>query len=199
MIGPDDRPLAGVYSAGCSPIIHPDLFTHERLDSNTFTVGGVKPGRTRMLAFYHREKRLGKALALRGDETKPLNVRLEPLGAISGRIFDAKGRPWAGLSVTVMVTVKDKTYPPEFRWVPSSWFKLTQFETTTDREGKFHIAGLVPGLKYDLFAAEGELVIQQQAALPYRADGLIVEPGKTKDLGDLKSKLIPENASKETH
>ncbi len=148
-----------------------------------------------MLAFYHREKKLGKALLLQGDETKPLTVRLEPLGAIAGRILDAKGHPWAGLNVLVIATVKDKSYPPELHWVPSAWFKLTRFEAKTDRDGKFRFDGLVPGLKYELFAAEGEII--PEIALPYRADDLTVESGKTKDLGDLKSKLAPEAGVKE--
>ena len=191
VVGPDGQSLAGVYVAGCWPIITPDLFSHEKLNTDAFTVGGVKPGRPRMLAFYHREKKLGKVLVLQGNETKPLDVRLEPLGAIVGRILDAKGRPWAGLKVLVLVTREDKLYPEEFHWVPSTWFKLTQIETTTDRDGKFRIDGLMPGLKHHLFAAEGQIVIQPEVALPYRADDLTVEPGKTKDLGDLKSKQVP--------
>ncbi len=192
VFGPDNRPLSGTYTAGCWPLIVPDLFAHEKLDADAFTVGGVKSGRPRMLAFYHREKKLGKVLVLQGDETKPLDVHLEPLGAIAGRILDAKGRPWAGLKVLVLVTREDKTYPPEFHWGPSSWFKLTQIETTTDHEGRFRLDGLVPGLKHNLFAAEGEIVIQPEVALPYRADGLTVESGKIKDLGDLKSKQTPD-------
>jgi hypothetical protein len=70
-------------------------------------------------------------------------------------------------------------------------------ETTTDRQGRFRIDGLVAGLKYDLFAAEGELVIQPEVALPYRADNLTVQSGKTRDLGHLKSKLIPERGVKD--
>jgi RNA polymerase sigma factor (sigma-70 family) len=192
VVGPDDRPLAGAYVAGCWPIIQPDLFTHEKLDTDAFTVGGLKPGWPRMLAFYHREKKLGKVHVLQGNETKSMTVRLEPLGAIAGRILDAKGRPWAGLNVLVIATVKDKSYPPELHWVPSSWFKLTRFEMKTDRDGKFRFDGLVPGLKYELFAAEGQIVIQPEVALPYRADDLTVESGKTKELGDLKSKHVPD-------
>jgi RNA polymerase sigma factor (sigma-70 family) len=188
VLGPDNRPLAGAYTAGCWPIIRWDMFGHERLGSDAFTAGGLKPGRPRMLAFYHREKKIGKVLVLQGGETKPLNVRLESLGAIAGRVLDAKGRPWSGLNVFVSVTYEDKTYPPEFPWFDSSWRKLTRFETKTDREGKFHIDGLLPGLKYNLFVFEGELVIQPEVALPYRADDLTVKSGKTRDLGDLKSK-----------
>jgi hypothetical protein len=50
---------------------------------------------------------------------------------------------------------------------------------------------LLSGLKYGLYAYEGTLVIQPDVALPYRADDLTVEAGKTKDLGDLKSKQLP--------
>lgn len=183
VFGPDGKPLAGAYAAGCLPIIDPNPFARERLDSYTFTVGGLKPGRPRVLAFYHRQKRLGKVLVLQGDETKTLNVRLEPLGAIAGRILDAKGRPWAGLKVCgCVIGIDDKTYPAEFCVGTAPWSKMTHFETTTDREGRFHIEGLLPGLKYGLEAAESEIEAEPKVVV---ADDWTVESGKTKDLGDL--------------
>jgi RNA polymerase sigma factor (sigma-70 family) len=196
VVGPDDRPLTGVYAAGLSPIITFDLFAHERLDSDTFTVGGMKSGRPRMLVFFHRDKRLGKVLKLQGDESKPLTVRLEPLGTLTGRVLDAKGRPWAGLRMTVTLAAKalnaplarkDKTYPPEFHWGYSSWPHLTSREATTDGEGRFRVEGLLPGLGYDLFLSGSE-------ARP-DVGSLTVESGKTTDLGDLKSKQTPGEPS----
>jgi hypothetical protein len=189
VFGPDGKPLAGVYAAGCSPIID---HTHERLDSHTFTVGGLTPGRPRVLVFYHRQKRLGKVLVLQGGETEPLNVRLEQLGAIAGRILDAKGRPWAGLKVDGCVLVTDKTYPAEFLGGTAP-DEMTHFFARTDREGRFRVEGLLPGLKYGLAAfereaAESEIEIEPEVAL----DGFTVESGKTKDLGDLKSRSAPK-------
>jgi RNA polymerase sigma factor (sigma-70 family) len=190
VVGPDGQPMTAVYAAGRSPIVSFDLFAHERLDSDSFTVGGLKPGRPRMLVFFHREKELGKVLKLQGDEREPLAVRLEPLGALSGRALDVKGRPMAGLRLTVTLAAKalnaplarqDKTYPPEFHWGYSSWPKLTGREATTDADGRFRIEGLLPGLRYDLFLSGSEVRPE--------AKDLNVESGKTRDLGDLKSKL----------
>jgi RNA polymerase sigma factor (sigma-70 family) len=191
VVGPDGHPLTRVYAAGRSPIVSFDLFSHERLDADTFTAGGLKSGRPRMLVFFHREKKLGKVLKLLGDEREPLTVRLEPLGALSGRVLDAKGRPRAGLRMTVMLAAEalnaplarqDKTYPPEFHWGYSSWPQLTSREAMTDAEGRFRTEGLLPGLGYDLFLSGSEVGPD--------ARKLTVESGKTRDLGDLKSKQM---------
>ncbi len=122
VVGPDGKSLAEVYAAGRWPIFSHGLMQQERLQSDSFTVGGLKAGRPRTLVFFHPEKKLGKVIQLQGDQTKPLLVRLEPLNAaLSGRILDAKGRPWPGLTVSVRTLLggdvfQDKSYPPEFLW-----------------------------------------------------------------------------------
>jgi hypothetical protein len=52
--------------------------------------------------------------------------------------------------------------------------KLLNHEAMTDRDGRFRIAGLAPGLKYDVRTAG------------LSRENLSVEPGKDRDLGDLK-------------
>jgi len=171
----------------------------ERLHSDSFTVGGLKAGRPRTLVFLHPEKKLGKVVKLQGDETKPLLVRLAPLdAALTGRILDANGRPWPGLKVSVGTLLggrafRDESYPPEFLWGYTAWMNLkVGGATTTDREGRFRIAELMPGLKYVLFAYEEN--VPQGTPFAYHDRDLIVtiDPGKTKDLGDLKSKRAAE-------
>jgi hypothetical protein len=198
VVDPDGKPLAGVYAAGRSPIVSNDLLFHERLESDSFLVGGMKAGRPRTLVFLHPEKKLGKVLKLQGDETKRILVRLGPLDAgLTGRILDAKGRPWPGLKVTVRTlllgdALLDKSYPPEFLYQITAWQKLAVRNTTMDRDGRFRITGLMPGLKYVLFAYEESA--PQGTPFAYHEKDFVVtiEPGETKDLGDLKSKRLPE-------
>ncbi len=202
VVGPDGKPLAEVYAAGRWPIYSLDFMSHERLQSNSFEVGGLKPGQPRTLVFLHPQKKLGKVVKLQGGETKPLLVRLAPLdAALTGRILDAKGRPWSGLTVSVGTLLggrvfQDKSYPPEFLWGYTAWMNLkVGGATTTDREGRFHIAELMPGLKYVLFAEEENA--PQGTPFAYHDRELIVtiESGKTKDLGDLNSKQVSEKGS----
>ncbi len=63
--------------------------------------------------------------------------------------------------------------------------------TTTDREGRFRIAELMPGLKYVLFAYEENAPQGTPFAYHNRELIVTVESGKAKDLGDLKSKQMP--------
>jgi hypothetical protein len=50
-------------------------------------------------------------------------------------------------------------------------------EVTTDKEGRFRATGLVPGLEYRVMRPGG--------MVPHFVE-VVVEPGKKKDVGDLK-------------
>jgi RNA polymerase sigma factor (sigma-70 family) len=191
--------LAGTYATGLSPI--PALFGRgaQKLEAASFKVGGLRSLEPRALFFIHPEKKLGKVQKLYGDEKEPLTVRLEPLGTLTGRVLDADGRPWAGLKVSAMyninalesarVAAKDyDDLPWELLYEYPAWSKVINKEVTTDAEGRFRIDGLVPGLKYDLAAKTGE----GQGGVPVvTQEGLGVDSGKAKDVGDLKSKETP--------
>jgi RNA polymerase sigma factor (sigma-70 family) len=195
IVGPDDQPLAGVHAAGLvsAPAAWP--FAGYRtpskgLERPNFTAKGLSVRQSRALVFYHPEKKLGKIVPVRGDETDSLTVRLEPLGAVKGRILNASGNPWAGLPVTVEVSRRVTDYKDVPWEVFEGGLALTlAIKTKTDRDGKFHIEGLLPGLKYWLRAYEETSPARQKVAL--FLENLSAESGKTKDLGDLKSKDTP--------
>jgi hypothetical protein len=153
------------------------------LKTASFTAVGLNPKEPRHLVFIHPEKKLGKLLRLRGDEKDPLIVKLEPLGAVSGRILTEEGKPAANRRVSIgppNLFAFYRDYPIELlnngqnrrpsrggiRWLPDP--------VKTGADGKFHLDGLIPGLKYYLPAAG------------YRRANIVVESGKTKNLGDLK-------------
>jgi RNA polymerase sigma factor (sigma-70 family) len=187
VVGPDGQPLAGAHAAGRASITLFDA-GRRKLETASFTVGGLSPDRSRVLVFIHPERKLAKIQKVRGDETGPLTIRLEPLGTITGRILDAGGRPAAGLKVAAAFNITDldsaqlmgKDYrdlPMELLFDYPSWSKLTNREATTDDNGKFRIEELVPGLKYNLALKNGEI-----------KESFMVESGKIKDLGELKTK-----------
>jgi RNA polymerase sigma factor (sigma-70 family) len=195
---PGGRPLAGVHATGLAPV--PILFAGARtLETPSFTVGGLRPGEPRALFFLHADKKLGKLQKLPGDEKGPLTVRLEPLGTLTGRILDARGRPWAGLKVvatydisgleSARVAAKDYyDLPWELLYEYPAWSKVINREVTTDSAGRFRIDGLAPGLTYYFAAKAGD---GQGGAAVVTREGLAVESGKRKDLGDLRSKELP--------
>jgi hypothetical protein len=196
---PNGQPVEGAQTAGLSSVALLFFRDIPKLETSSFTVSGIRPGQRRALFFVHPEKKLAKVERLRGDEKEPLTVRLEPLGTITGRVLGADGRPWAGLKVSATyqyqelesarVAAKDyNDLPWDLLYQFGAWSKVINKEVTTDAEGRFRIDGLVPGLKYDLAAKTGE----GQGGVPVvTQEGLGVDSGKAKDVGDLKSKETP--------
>jgi RNA polymerase sigma factor (sigma-70 family) len=181
---PDGRTLAGAHAAGLRAT--PRFFdrTEGKLETATFTVSGLNSKKSRSVLFIHPEKKLAKLLTVRPDEPGPLTARLEPLGALVGRIVDAEGKPLAGLKVSAHRSFKPENYkdlPADLRFNAPLWNKLINGEATTDKDGIFRIEGLVPGLKYLLSVAKGT-----EFLTGYTRDDLTIESGKVKDLGELK-------------
>jgi RNA polymerase sigma factor (sigma-70 family) len=202
VVGPDGEPLAGACVAGLTPVPHfrpPSISATEPvkepgLKTADFIVLGLSPRKGRTLVFFHPEKKLGKLQPVRGDETGALTVRLGPLGAVTGRVLDAEGRPWAGLTVRVELTRLITAYK-DLPWeLLQNLGPTMELKTTTDRDGKFHLDGLLPGLKYNLVVSEGEL--KPGVTIAYYQEDLPIESGKTTNLGNLKSKVDKEGTDK---
>jgi RNA polymerase sigma factor (sigma-70 family) len=194
VLGPDARPLAGAHAAGLTPLAQFTFGrTLEKMRTASFKAGGLAPQKPRALVFIHPEKKLARVHMLRGDEAGPLKVQLQPLGTLTGRIVDAGGKPLEGLKVSAQMSTKQedsKHLPAEILFDYPAWSKLTNGKATTDREGKFRIEGLVPGLKYFLNVKRG------REFLPYTRENLVVESGKARDLGDLKEIPPPKKGGK---
>jgi RNA polymerase sigma factor (sigma-70 family) len=154
VIGPDDQPIAGVEVRG----LLPRWYVVETLKGPEFTVRGLNPRSNRQLTFHHKEKNLGFFVKeLRGAASEPLTVKLQPCGSVSGRIVDQDGQPVAGVRIPGGVG--------------------GSVDVITDKEGRFHAEGLVPGVEYHLMRPKVVATVLVT---------VVVEPGKNKDLGDLK-------------
>ncbi len=176
VLGPDGQPLLGARVTGLTPVYNRNARESPEqagLKGADFTVLALAPGQDRQLVFFHPQKNLGKVLRLHGDEKGRLNVRLEPLGALCGRMLTPAGQPLPGLTVLAAVG--------------PGGHKVT---ATTDKKGKFRVDGLLPQMRYLLVVGYGDPE-QRNTIRVYREEGLSVEAGKTKDLGDLKSKQMP--------
>jgi protocatechuate 3,4-dioxygenase beta subunit len=156
VMGPDGQPLTGVRVVGLTALPYDEV-----LESASFTVTGLHARRGRDLSFHHVGKNLGKVLTLRGDETGPLTVQLEPCGWVTGRMVDGGGNPVPG--VTGYFFLLRGTSGPNIT-------------AETDREGRFRGA-LVPGEKYLLGVSSHRLLRD--------VGELEVGSSRTKDLGDL--------------
>ena len=191
-LDPQGKPLSGYFVAGLSGIsisLPKELNLHE---TPSFRIRGVDPDRPRTLAIIHPEKRLGKVLTVRDNQQGPLQVQLEPLGAVTGRVVDGEGRPQSGLQLraTASFDVKDENLLPMYSKLPLGLRQhRMDLPTRTDNAGKFHLDGWLPGIKYFLLVSESDTKAKRRVVL--RLTDLTVESGKTKDLGDLKINTEP--------
>jgi hypothetical protein len=182
VLGPDGRPLAGALMGGLSAA---DSWAYEPLKGAEFTAAALKPGEPRRLLAVHREKRLAGTLLVRGDEKGPLTVRLQPWGVVTGRLVTPDGKPHTGVEILTLggdVITAEGVQPrdPDAGSLPGS--------VKPDKEGKFRLEGLVPGLKYTLSVVRAGYVVFISGSVGDKA--LTLKAGETRDLGDVEVKPI---------
>jgi RNA polymerase sigma factor (sigma-70 family) len=186
VVGPDGMPVSGAHAAGltgAAKIFDP---SDGKLPAAEFSVSGLGPKTSRPVLFLHPEKKLGKLLSVGLADGDRITVRLAPLGTLTGRLVTADGKPLAGVRVSMTRSFKpenNKDLPGEVRFNTQTWNKLIGREGKTDSDGKFRFEGLVPGLKYRLYAAHDLGNVDA-----WTWEDVTVEAGKTKDLGDLTGK-----------
>jgi RNA polymerase sigma factor (sigma-70 family) len=199
VVGPDGKPLPGVFAAGLHAVWA--FSGPEKLAGASFKVYGSIAKEPRVLVLTHPEKKLAKVHKLSAEDKGPIKVRMEATGELAGRVVDSNGRPWAGLVVKASyrngnqeqerLNGKDVLrLPIELTLEYPQWEKVLNREVTTDKDGKFHLSGLVPGLLYDLAVSDGQ-------AREITRERLSVESGKSTALGDLKAANATAGGKKE--
>src|SRR5262249_23472996 len=156
VVGPDGKPLTGAKVVGLTALPQEEL-----LESAFFTVAGLNPLRTRELLFYHKGKGLGKVVPIRGNETEPLGIQLDPCGFIFGRLVDKDGKPVAATTLAFSRHAETGNV---------TWAQ-------TDRDGRFREA-LLPGQKYSLRCSGPRRLLKHVGEIEAKSGGSI-------DLGDL--------------
>jgi RNA polymerase sigma factor (sigma-70 family) len=190
VVGPDGKPLDGVTAAGVRGL-------HERpgpLKSNEFEVAGMRTTSQRLLVFVHDGKKVGAVETVSGDSTDPVQVKLQPLGTITGEVRKDNKAPWANLTVTALPQLRDGRNFDVPRLEQSKiqgiydikatpWWELTKRTVKTDEKGQFRLEGLLPGLDYTVYVSEGDL--GEPDTLVTSRPKVTVDSGKTTDLGVL--------------
>jgi RNA polymerase sigma factor (sigma-70 family) len=158
-VDPDGKPLAGARVLGVRPM---GFWENEPLKAAEFTILALGPDEKRTLQLVHDEKKLAGWLEVRGDEKGPVRVRLEPWGVVTGRLVKPDGEPMTNVSI----------YAGSRGGQP-------------DKEGKFRIDGLPPGLKFGLRVIKPPYSLEVSGK---ETSDLTTRPGETKDLGDIQVK-----------
>jgi hypothetical protein len=181
VVGPDGKSLTGVRVTGLGVEIDQGVDLDK---SSEFTVQAPKPGQPRLLQFTHRDRKLAGSLVVRGDEKSALTVKLEAAGALTGQFVTHDGKPLAELELSSL------TYEGILGLTDSKEPNLTLGAFPrgfrTDRDGKFRIDGLAPGLKYGVALLKGTAILLADG---HAATAVTVKSGETKDLGVLKIKV----------
>ena len=171
---PEGRPLGGTKASGLTDLFGSIPYPQE---SPAIEVRALDTSKPRRVTITHEGRKLVASLYLKGDEAGPMTVRLRPWGVVTGRVVDDEGQPRGPLSLGNIGGIYPR--PPADRGLlPES---SSSPGILVDRNGRFRIEGLVPGLKYGASAVEG---------IMYRGNlfrDVTITSGEVKDLGDLKA------------
>jgi hypothetical protein len=167
------QPLTGALVSGMTasfPITFP-------ISESSCTVYALDPTQPRQLVVYHAGRKLAGKLTVRGDEKEPPVVKLTPVGSVTGRVLDGDGLPLAGADVYLSApgVAAQELYRTLNR----------QHEAIrTNKDGRFRCDGLVADLKFGISFRKGNAFLVGEPQIGLRQVG----PGKTLDLGDIRTK-----------
>jgi protocatechuate 3,4-dioxygenase beta subunit len=192
VLDPAGKPLVGAH---CSGFLHNRTPTYWQSETDKFQINAYRPDHPRRLLFVHLERKLAGSLIVEGSQTGPITVRLQPWGEITGRIVNAQGKPMANLQIArwsfKLASDLHEGYLPTMlnKKAADGNYHRARLCFPTDRDGRFHIEGLAPGIKYDpwVWDEKGKL-------LGELISSVTVESGQTKDLGDLRLKPLDQSA-----
>jgi protocatechuate 3,4-dioxygenase beta subunit len=146
-------------------------------DDGAFTLGPLPPWPDYEWVVTHPVLRLGARLpqAIPSGRKEPLRVevKLAPLGIVSGRALDEKRSPLAGAVVRIVVGVR---LAGQDKWET----EMEVATLTADSTGRFRFDRILPGPRHRFrveVAARGHVGV--------RSTAFEVRPGQTKVLGDL--------------
>jgi RNA polymerase sigma factor (sigma-70 family) len=180
-VDPKGKPIGQTQVQGLNDPVYGGV--EPALSPSTFEVQGLDPSRPRRVTIAHAGRKLIGSVYLKGDETSPLAVRLQPWGTITGRLVDDEGKPRAGVVSSAFFLNRKG---PDLGLLPGT--TPGPGGIPVGRDGRFRIEGLVPGLKYSATVGVDMRIV---GAL---FNEVTVTSGEVKDLGDLKpSPLKPED------
>lgn len=159
------------------------------LESPAFTATGIDRDQTCTLSFVHRGRKLIGQTTVRPEDKGPLTVRLQPWGALTGRLVDAEGKPLSQVKIHLR-------YPDS----PDSGMRPPDQEIATDRDGRFRVEGLMPNREHELILEHGTnkdvaLSSSKPRRTPRPAPAVLkkleTRSGEVKDIGDITVKVVP--------
>ena len=175
VVGPDGKPVAGVQMVGAQATGETRPTT---VATDAFTAAALDPDRPRELFFVHEGKKFVGTLTVKAGDKAPV-VKLQPWGVITGRVLTPDGKPAANALVSFQFVderadsmVRQKLYQ-----------ESGKVETQTDKDGRFRLEGLFPGLAVGVSARVPGL------RWGSGMDPVVPKSGESVDVGDIKLKF----------
>jgi RNA polymerase sigma factor (sigma-70 family) len=206
LVGPDARPVTGAVAFGLahSPQnVNNYSYRNEpayrarvesqALQADRFVTAGLTAGGARTVTFLHAGRKLIANVVVRAAQKGPLTVRLEPWGAVTGRVVDANGDPLAGVTVELLYPSQQGLallMPGTGGVAPGLLAPGRPFRTNA--RGRFRVEGLIPGQKHQLTfpGLTGTLLT------PGAVKDLSTRAGEVRDQGDIKVRVTPPKREK---
>jgi beta-lactamase regulating signal transducer with metallopeptidase domain len=191
VVDPENNPVMGYYYAG-QMAQFTDIWRPSAGDK--FELRGYDPESPRHVYFAHSERNLAGHVVVAGEPPEDLVVKLQPAGAVKGRLVDDDGVPlgncqlvpWHPPMISPADLDDDYHAPP----LPRNSPHRQSGEYETDDEGRFEISYLVPGVEYRLRAFDRASMTPGRGRMPKFSGPLAVvinvAPGESKDLGDVR-------------
>jgi RNA polymerase sigma factor (sigma-70 family) len=172
------QPLSGAIVGGVTAA-WPITFA---VKSSECPVYALDPAKPRTLAIYHPGRNLGAAVVVRGDEVGPVIANLQPAGTVTGRALDADGQPICGGDVIV-------SFPSPAGSELDRYRQQQRPPICTDKDGRFKLDGVVPGLKFGLNNVRKGNTIYLPNPFPKPRE---LAAGESLDLGDIRMVSRPQ-------
>jgi protocatechuate 3,4-dioxygenase beta subunit len=189
LLDPQGQPLSSSRGSYTGRV---ELARWQPLPNGKFHVLNFDAARPRQLAFVDPDRQLAGELLLKEKPQAPFTVQLRPWATVSGRIVDEDGVGIQDLTLasgtlkaTILPQPGEQATLPQPRLPPAAdgWSQIK-----TDSEGRFVIAGLLPGVEYDLSVHRHTNAFDNLSG--DIAQGLTLAPGETRDLGTIELKPV---------
>jgi beta-lactamase regulating signal transducer with metallopeptidase domain/protocatechuate 3,4-dioxygenase beta subunit len=194
--GPEGKPLVD-YSLSDKSSFFEEVSRQSRqtvarveINGATFEVKVFSPTDHHRLMFYHRSRNLVGFREFTGEPSGPLDITLEPAATLKGRVVDDGGQPLGdvSLSVTARQAVSGGNRAAESKAAAAATGpQLDQSQITTDKDGRFELRRVLPGLEYSA-VAQGAITSRAGRRIPGGPvfTNILARTGETKELGDLR-------------
>ena len=118
-----------------------------------FEVEGYYPTEHRRLMFYHPGRNLVGLYELTGSPTGDLEIKLHPGATITGRVVDSAGQPLENALINNLSNEMNSPEKGAAGALPGVLLTyLDDHFVKTDKQGRFELSGIIPGLKYSASA-----------------------------------------------